>query len=148
MSLGTWIDKNDKRVRFLAWVAVGAWAVLATIVANVPPDTHIITTVRNFPPQTVASMELSCTGHELAESWSVTSSNPSESALYTSNQMPILKDGIRVGYRLNVLNGAGSSNPTRPPVDVTLALSCQYEHSQVVQALLWPLHRLQGIKAD
>ncbi len=129
-------------------MAVGVWAALATVVANVPADTHTITTVKNFPPQRAAPMELSCSNHELAESWSVTSSDPSESAIYTSNQTPIMRDNVRVGYRLGVFNGAGVSNPTRPPVDVTLTVSCQHEHSRVIRTLLWPLHKLQGLKSS
>jgi hypothetical protein len=148
MSLGTWIDRNDKRIRFVAWVAVGVWALIATIVANVPPDTHEITTKAHFPPQTASPMELSCSGHEKAESWSVSSSNPAESAIYTGwDQTPILRDNVRVGYRLNVLNGAGSSNPRRPDVDVTLALTCEHEHNRLVQILLWPVKKLKSMAA-
>ena len=144
MSIGTWIDRNDSRIRFVVWVAVGFWALVATIVANVPPDTHEITTKAHFPPQTAAPMQLSCEGHELAESWSVASSNPPESAIYTSDQTPIMKDGVRIGWKLNVLNGAGANNPRRPDVDVTLTVVCQHEHSRIVQMLLWPVNKLKS----
>jgi hypothetical protein len=128
MSLGTWIDRNDKRIRFLAWIGVGVWAVVATIIANVPAGTYTVTTDKVFPPQTTSPMTLSCKGRELAESWKIWSSNEKESAIYTSAQTPIMKDNIRVGYTLGVLNGAGSSNPRRPDVTVTFEVTCQYEH--------------------
>src|SRR5262245_9292734 len=76
----SWIDNNDKRVRFVVWAALAIWAAIATIVANIPPDTHPVTTTRDYPPQTEAPMSLSCQGHELAESWSISSSKPAESA--------------------------------------------------------------------
>jgi hypothetical protein len=146
MSIAEWIDRNDKRIRFVAWVAVGLWALIATIVANVPPDTYVKTTVAHFPPQYAAPMELSCDGREKAESWSVSSSNPNQSAIYTGwDQIPVLRDNVRVGYRLNVLNGAGSSNPRRPDVDVTLAVTCEHEHSRLVQMLLWPVYKLKSM---
>jgi hypothetical protein len=100
MSIGEWIDKNDKRIRFVAWAAVGIWAVIATIVANVPPDTYNTSTQKIFPPQVASPMELSCSGHELAESWSIVSSNPAEAEIYTSSQTPIMKGNVRVGYQM------------------------------------------------
>src|SRR5262249_37539522 len=117
-------------------------AIVATLVAIIPPDTYAVNTKVDFPPQHAAPMSLSCQGHELAESWSIASSNPAESAVYTSGQTPIIKDNVRVGYTIAVLNAAGVQRPT---VKVTLEVVCQHEHSRLVQLLLWPVKKIKSL---
>jgi hypothetical protein len=143
-----WIERNDKAVRFLVWAALLLWAVAATIIANMPTRTYIVTSIKHFPPQTTDTMNARCRGKDTAQSWRVLSSNDAESAIYTSKLTPQIEDDTQVGYTVAVLNGAGSSNPRRPDVDVTMEVTCEVARSAIVRHIARLVENLQKAVAQ
>lgn len=131
-SLRQRIERNDKTVRFLVWAALGVWAATATIIANLPSSTYTLSMVKSFPPQSTGTMSIECRESDVAQDWVVNSSDEAESAIYTSKLTPKVVNGKRSGFSVAILNGAGSSSPRRPDVDVTLEVTCEREHSAVV----------------
>jgi hypothetical protein len=120
-----WANDNDTAIRLLVWTVLLIWAIVATIIANLPVQTYQIKSTAHFPPQTAAPMSAKCNAKDDALYWQVTSSNPSESAIYTTAATPLMDGNIQIGFSLTAMNAAGSSNPRRPDVDFTLAVTCE-----------------------
>jgi len=133
---------NQDALKFLAWLAVGTWAVISTVVANLPTGSYLIVgTSLDVPPQVGAqTFSGRCLDHDTAVGWTILTTEPDRSAPYMRLPDP-LKDGdIQVGYKMYVMNAAGVQQPT---ARFTLQLTCQKAHTPVVE---W-LSRLVGIKA-
>jgi len=137
-----WIEKNDKAVKFLVWAVLLIWAGAATVIANLPTGTYTVTSIKHFPPQTTGTMNTRCRGWDTALSWRVISSNESASAIYTSKLTPQIENDTQVGFAVAVLNGAGSSNPKRPDVDVTMEVTCRLAHSAIVGYIMRQVEKI------
>jgi hypothetical protein len=118
-----WADDNNTAIRLLVWAVLLIWAVVATIAANLPAGTYQVKDVVHFPPQTTHLMSGKCKGKDPALFWQVTSSNPSQSAIYTTEATALKEENTQVGFSLTAMNAAGSSNPRRPDVDFTLTVT-------------------------
>jgi hypothetical protein len=144
--LRKWVDENDKLVRFIVWVALGIWAIIATIVANWPKQTYLTYNQVRVPPTETRPLSAQC--HQMtdfAQSYRIYVENNRDAPVYMTNAREDVLEGNRFGYDLTVMNGGGAFNPRRPDLDIKLELTCEPAHSAITEFLLWPINKLFSI---
>jgi hypothetical protein len=135
------VDDNEKLIRFIAWIALGIWALLATIVANWPRQTYLAHNDVIVPPTETRGLSASCRAGDFAQSYRIFVENNPAAPVYMTNAKGIPSESNRVGYDVTVMNGGGAYNPRRPDLDIKLEVTCEPAHGALSEILLWPVRK-------
>lgn len=146
--LRSWIDSNDKTIRFIAWILVGVWAVLATVAANWPRQTYVVINSVIVPPAETRGVDKRCDKNDFAQTYKVYAVKPTSNSgpVYMTNADELFGDSkVRDGYAVTVMNGGGRQNPRRDDLNIRLEVTCEYHHSEIVRWLLIPWTKLKSL---